>query len=73
MRDLRRYARQTNARLLVGFVVILFIVGLGLIWIFYGGEAALFGLLCLFAGLTPLAFIFIFLQLIEWLVKRANN
>lgn len=73
MRDLRRYARQTNARLLVGFLAILFIVGNGLIWFFYGREAALMGVVCLTAGLAPLVLIVLSLLLIEWLVKKANQ
>jgi hypothetical protein len=73
MRDLRRYARQTSARLLVGFIAILFIIGIGLIWFFYGREAALLGLVCLIGGLAPLALIGISLYLIEWIVRRANR
>jgi hypothetical protein len=73
MRDLRRYAWQTSARLLVGFIAILFIIGIGLIWFFYGREAALLGLVCLIGGLAPLALIGISLVLIEWIVRRANR
>jgi len=72
-RDLRRYARQTNLRLLVGFVLLLFTVGLGLIYLNYGGGAALMGLICLLAGLSPLALIALALWAIEWLAKRARG
>jgi hypothetical protein len=71
-RDLRRYAGQTTFRLVTGFVLILFLVGLGLIYVFYGPASAAFGLVCLVAGLAPLAAIWAILSLIEWLVNRAE-
>ncbi|MCD6400653.1 MAG: hypothetical protein J7L73_01875 [Anaerolineales bacterium] len=73
MRDLRRYARQTNVRLFVGFILILFVIGDGLIYWLYSREAAILGLLCLVMGLIPLILIFIFLALLEWIVKRARD
>jgi hypothetical protein len=72
-RDLRRYARQTNLRLLFGFILILFLIGIGLIYIFYGAQAAVLGVICLFSGLAPLVFIWISLWIIDWIVKRANR
>lgn len=72
-RDLRRYARQTNVRLFIGFFLILFIVGDGLIYVFYNREAALMGMLCLLLGTVPLLLIFLSLLAIEWLVKRADK
>jgi hypothetical protein len=71
-RDLRHYARQTNLRLIIGFMLLLFIVGDGLIYIFYGRNAALMGLLCLLAGLSPLVLILLTLWLIDW-VTRSNR
>jgi len=52
-RDLRKYARQTNVRLAVGAILVLFVVGDGLIYLFYGGGAALMGILCLLGGMIP--------------------
>jgi hypothetical protein len=72
-RDLRRYAGQTNARLLVGFVLILFLVGDGLIYLFYGPRAAGLGLVCLAAGLAPLVLIWLLLTLIGWMVKKIDD
>jgi hypothetical protein len=72
-RDLRRYARQTNARLLVGFGLILFVVGDGLIYLFYGRGAALMGLACLAAGIAPLILIWLLLSLMGWVVKKVNE
>lgn len=71
--DLRHYARQTNIRLFVGFLIILFLVGDGLIYIFYGREAAALGLLCLVAGLAPLILIWLVLLMMEWIVKKAGG
>ena len=71
--DLRRYAKQTNTRLILGGLLILFILGDGLIYIFYGGGAAAMGMICLFAGLFPLLLIWLALAGIEWLNKRANR
>ena len=72
-RDLRRYARQTNVRLLIGFFVLLFLVGDGLIYWIYGREAAVLGLICILAGTLPLVLIALLLFGIEWFVKRAQD
>ena len=73
IRDLRRYARQTNFRLLVGFLLILFIVGDVLIWNFYGREAAILGLVCLAAGTAPLILIALVLWGMEIFLKRSRE
>jgi hypothetical protein len=72
-RDLRRYASQTNLRLGIGGIVLLFVVGDGLIYIIYGREAALMGLLCLLLGLAPLVLIWFALVGLDWVVKRAGR
>ncbi len=72
-RDLRKYARQTNLRLIAGGLVLLFIVGDGLIYLIYGKTSALMGLLCLLAGMTPVALVALILLLLEWIAKRANR
>jgi hypothetical protein len=72
-RDLRKYARNTNIRLLVGFILLLFIVGDGLIYLIYGPQSAIFGFICLIAGLAPLVLIALLLWILEWIVKRANE
>jgi hypothetical protein len=71
-RDLRKYAKQTNIRLIMGGIIILFVLGDTLIYIFYGLNAALLGLLCLVGGLAPVGLIILILAIIEWVVKRAN-
>lgn len=73
MRDLRKYAQQTDRRLIGGGLLILFVVGDGLIYLIYGRQAAVAGLFCLLIGLIPLVLIWISLALISWLVRRANS
>lgn len=72
-KDLRRYASQTNRRLLLGFVLILILVGDGLILLIYGPSAALLGLVCILAGLFPLALIWFVLTGMEWLTKKVRQ
>jgi hypothetical protein len=71
-RDLRLYARQTNVRLAAAAVVLLFGVGLGLIYFIYGPGAAGVGLLCLLGALVPVVLILIALYGIDWIVRRAG-
>jgi len=72
-RDLRKYARSTNIRLVVGFIVLLLLVGDGLIYFIYGPQAAISGLLCIGAGLVPVLLIFGLFLILDWIVKKANE
>ena len=72
-RDLRKYARNTNIRLFVGFIILLFTVGGSLIYMIYGVEGTIMGLICLLAGLAPFVLIALILWGMEWIVKRANE
>jgi multisubunit Na+/H+ antiporter MnhB subunit len=72
MKDLREYAKQTNVRLVLGAFVLLFVVGVALIWLIYGEGAAGLGFTCLLAALFPVILIlFVFIG-IEWIVKHAR-
>jgi hypothetical protein len=71
-RDLRAYARQTNVRLAAGALLLLFGVGIALIYFIYGGGAALVGLLCLLGSLVPVALIFLAIQGMDWIITRAR-
>jgi hypothetical protein len=64
-RDLRKYARRTNLRLILGFVLILLLVGEGLIYWIYGQGAALLGLVCLLGTLFPIGGILLFFWVLE--------
>ena len=73
MRDLREYAKQTNVRLGIGAFVLVFVIGVALIWVFYGEGAAGMGLACLLAALFPILLIILFFIAIEWILKRARS
>jgi hypothetical protein len=72
-RDLRSYAKDTNVRLIVGALLLLFIVGDGLIWLIYGFGAAVMGLLCMLGAFVPIGLILLFLKLLDWITKRASH
>ena len=69
-RNLRDYARNTKTRLVVGFLALVFLVGDGLIFLLYGKEAGIFGLVCLLGALIPVLLIFIFLVIADRVVKK---
>ena len=73
IRDLRKYASQTYVRLGIGALILIFTVGDGLIYAFYGKNAAVLGLLCLLAGLLPVIIIALIIFVMDWIVKRANR
>ena len=68
-RDLREFAKQTNIRLAIGAFVLLFGVGIALIYYIYGPGAAVVGLLCLLGSMVPIALILFALYGIDWIVK----
>jgi hypothetical protein len=65
--------KDTNVRLIIGALALLFIVGDGLIWLIYGFGAALMGLLCMVGAFVPIGLIFLLLNLSDWIVKRAGR
>ncbi len=72
--DLRRHRSITDRNLLIGFFVVLLIVGGGLIGLAYGGGAAVTGVICigaaaLLAGLVALL-MFGIERLSQWLDQR---
>ena len=72
MKDLREYAKHTNIRLAFGAFVLLFVVGVALIWVFYGERAAGMGFVCLLAALVPVILILGIFLGIEWILKHAR-
>ncbi|MCC6500626.1 MAG: hypothetical protein IT313_10205 [Anaerolineales bacterium] len=72
-RDLRKYAKQTNVRLGAGAFLLLFVIGVALIYFIYGAGAALMAFLCLLGALVPILLIFLSLALLDWIQKRANS
>jgi hypothetical protein len=73
VRDLRAYRRQSNLRYIAGMLLLLFVLGEGLIYWLYGGNAALLGLLCLLGGLVPLGLIYLAFQGLDLLLKKLNE
>jgi hypothetical protein len=73
MRDLRKYARQTNIRLIIGALALLFIIGDGLIYLIYGSGAALLGIFCLVAGMIPVILTILVLLFLDWIRKHADR
>ena len=72
-RDLRKYVRQTNLHLIIGALLLLFLVGDGLIYLFYGSSAAVLGFLCLLAGLVPVGIVILIILFLDWIAKRSNH
>lgn len=72
-RNLRDYARQTDRRLIIGALLILFLVGGGLIWWLYGSGGASMGVFCMLAGLTPVILILLIFLAIERILKSAGR
>ena len=72
-RDLRKFSRNTNVRLAIGFVVLLLVVGDGLIYLIYGPSAAFMGVLCILGGLAPIVLIAGLMFIIDQVVKKAND
>ena len=68
-RDLRQYTKQTETRLIIGFLLLVFLVGDGLIFYFYGTGAGLMGLICLGGMLVPVLLVVFFLWIAEKVVK----
>jgi hypothetical protein len=72
---MRGHRERTDRNLLLGFFALLFVVGGGLIWLLYGGNAAALGVVCIALG-AVLAGLVIFIMLVigwlsAWLDKRA--
>ena len=71
--NLRKYSEQTKYRLVIWFIVILFIVGLGLIWLIYGERSALLGLVCLLGSAVPISLIVLFMKGLDTIVKKQDQ
>jgi len=69
--DLRKYARTTTFRLIIGSLALVLVVGVPLVYLFYGSSAAVSSILCIGAGLAPVVLIIFILWLMEWIAKHA--
>ncbi len=59
-------------RLALGAFILLFVVGVGLIWVIYGKGAAGMGLTCLLAALMPVILILGVFLGIDWILRHAR-
>jgi hypothetical protein len=59
--------------MIFGFLVLVFLVGDGLIYVFYGKGAALVGLGCLVAALLPVGTVVLFLWFTDRLIKNREQ
>jgi hypothetical protein len=73
VKDLRKYTKDTQNRLVIGFLSLVFLVGIGLIYLFYGKGAAFAGFVCLLAVLIPVGLVVLFLWLMDRIVKRNDG
>ena len=72
-RDLQKYASKTTINLIIGGFVLLFVVGVGLIALFYGVKAALFGFLCMLGGLVPIGMVALLMFGLDFFVKKTHK
>lgn len=71
--DLRRYQTATDRNLLIGFFIVLFLVGGGLIYLFYGVGGLSTGLLCMIGGAVLAGVVVLVAFGFEWLSKWLDN
>ncbi len=70
--NLRKYQSQTRTRLIVAFVILLFTLGLGLIWLIYGRESAMLGFLCLLGMGLPVGLVALVMLALDKINKKIN-
>jgi hypothetical protein len=68
--DSRAYQRRLERELVIGGLAIGLVLGVGLIFLFWGQSAALTSLICFGLFLGVIAVVWGFLQLITWLGER---
>jgi hypothetical protein len=73
IRDLRKYAKQTNMQLIIGLIVLLVTVGLGLIFLFWGTGAAVTGLICVGVALVPVLAVLGVVWILDRLARKARG
>ena len=71
-RDIRQYMKQTETRLILGFLLLVFLIGDGLIFYFYGTGAGIAGLTCLAGMMVPVFLIVLFLWIAEKVVQSTR-
>ncbi len=65
--------KQTRTRLVIGFLLLVFLVGDGLIYFLYGRDSFLMALLCTGLALMPVLLVALWLWGMEILTKRLRD
>ncbi|MBE2238462.1 MAG: hypothetical protein IAE81_11780 [Caldilineaceae bacterium] len=65
-----RFVRTTEGQLVIGFFVILYVVGGVLIWYYYGLGGAIAGWLCITGGLFFFLLLYGLVSLAGWWANR---
>jgi hypothetical protein len=68
--DPKKYHTQTKFRLVLWFVFLLITVGLGMIWLIYGKNAAFMGLFCLLGMVVPVGLVGLVMFGLDRIVKK---
>jgi hypothetical protein len=71
--NLRRFRSTTDRNLLIGFFVVLFVVGGGLIYLFYDWGGLATGLLCMFGGALVAGGVVLVAFGFEWVSNWLDN
>jgi uncharacterized membrane protein YhaH (DUF805 family) len=71
--DLRQHSTQTRRRFIVGGLVLFIVIGTVLVAITYGTPAAGCAVTVFLIALIPVAIITLFLAILQWIVKRAED
>jgi hypothetical protein len=64
------FVRTTEGQLVIGFFVILYIIGGALIWVYYGAGGAIAGWLCITGGLVFFLLLYGLVSLVGWWANR---
>ena len=68
-----RHRRQTQGRLIIGGGLVLVGVGGGLVWLIYGGSAAVTAVACLFVAFGLFGLLWVILSLLELWVREDDG
>ncbi len=68
--DSRGFQRRLERELIIGGLIVGLVVGIGLIYLFWGQTAALTSLTCFVLFLAIIGLVWGFLRLVEWLGNR---
>ena len=71
--DLRKYSQQTIKRVVIWGILLIFIIGNLMIFIFYGRQALLTGITCMLSGLLPLGAIYLVFLGLDYFLKKYHQ